>query len=56
MAAEAYADPFGPPSSPPIMILLATSKTKQQVEVIRYNITENPRVPAGTTYISPLFA
>jgi hypothetical protein len=56
MTAEAYAEAFGPPSSPPIMNLLATRIMKQQIEVIRYNITEKARSPAGTSNGTPLLA
>lgn len=41
-------DDFGPPNSPPIIILLAVRIVKQTTEVIKNSITENPSVPAGT--------
>jgi len=56
MKAEAYAEAFGPPSSPPTINLLAIRMMKQQTEVMRYNITEKARSPAGTSKSTPLLA
>jgi len=56
MKAEAYAEAFGPPSSPPIMNLLAIRIMKQQIDVMRYNATEKARSPAGTLNSTFLFA
>lgn len=56
MNADKYAEAFGPPSSPPMMNLLAIRMIKQHKEVMRYNITEKARSPAGTTKTSPLLA
>jgi len=47
---EAYAEGFGPPSSPPIIILLAANTTKAMHDAIRKIMTENPSYPAGVTY------
>lgn len=46
--ADILAVRIGPPSSPPITILLTVSTVKHIIEVIRKSITENPRVPDGT--------
>jgi len=48
MNAEIYLETLGPPSSPPIVILLINRIMKQQTDVIKKITTENERLPAGT--------
>ena len=50
MPAVIYFDVGGPPSSPPIMILLAVKIAKQTREQIKKIATVNPNDPAGTSY------
>lgn len=45
-----YLENFGPPSSPPIIILLKVKIAKQTSEQIRNIATVNPNFPAGTIY------
>jgi len=45
-----YFDVFGPPSSPPIKILLKVKIAKQTKEHTKKIATVNPREPAGTIY------
>jgi hypothetical protein len=48
IAAVAYLEAGGPPSSPLIIILLSVRIAKQQREVPKNIATENPSFPAGT--------
>jgi len=41
-------NPLGPPSSPPVSILLTMRKMNHVTDVIKNSITEKDRVPAGT--------
>jgi len=47
----AYLDVLGPPSSPPINILLQVRMPKQITDVPKNIATENPSLPAGTIYV-----
>ena len=44
-----YFEVFGPPSSPPIKILLKVKIEKHTKEQIKKIATVNPREPAGTS-------
>jgi len=48
IAAVPYLDAAGPPSSPPINILLSVKIEKQHTEVPKNIATEKPSFPAGT--------
>ena len=45
-----HLETFGPPSSPPIKILLSVKMIKQITDVIKNIKTEKPSFPAGTFY------
>ena len=45
-----YLENFGPPSSPPMMILLAVKMVKQTTEQTKKTRTENAKLPVGTSY------
>jgi len=55
-AAEAYAEFFGPPSSPPITCLLKPKTTKVTSEQEMKTPTENARSPGGVSYYLPLLS
>jgi len=50
MIAVIHLEKTGPPSSPPINILLSVKIEKQMTDVIKNMNTEKPSLPAGTSY------
>ena len=44
-------EPIGPPSSPPINILLRVKITNTATEQTKNTNTVNPNLPAGTSYV-----
>lgn len=50
MIAVAHLEVTGPPSSPPIKILLSVNTEKQIKDVTKNMNTEKPSFPAGTSY------
>lgn len=50
MPAVTYFEVGGPPSSPPMKILLKVKMQKQIIEQIKKIATVNPSAPAGTRY------
>jgi len=51
MPAVTYFEVGGPPSSPPMKILLKVKMQKQMIEQIKKMATVNPSAPAGTSYL-----
>lgn len=54
--AVAYFDVVGPPSSPPITILLVVRIAKQMIAQTRKHATVKPSAPAGTSYLELFFS